>query len=523
MLPMIDFQAGLLIALLALAVPLVARAKRINVPYPIALVLGGIALEFVPGLPKVELDPNLVLLIFLPPLLYWESITAPTDIMFENARHIALLAVGLVIVTTDIVAALTHALVPGMSWGVAFVLGAIISPTDELAAIPVLEHFRLPRHVIAIVDGESLLNDATALVIYATALTVVMTGQFNGASMALHFVVLGSIALGFASGVLAIFMWRRIKDSELQGVISLVLPFFAYFPAHYFQLSGVLAVVTTGIYTSRLTARILTPASRRRTTGFWNTLVFVANAVLFFVIGLQLHSVARDAFKADPWQFVLGTSIAVNVVILIVRFIFVMIAEYAPIAAPPDHAAPNWRHALVVAWSGLRGAISLAAALAIPLALPDGADFPHRNLIIFVTFTVILVTLIGGGLTLPALVGSLTIEGGTEEKDETRAALIKTSEAALRRIDELEREGGLDTVHAQTMREKFQHRQAVQQKGEPERVAHRDRFFEAEGEVIAAQREALIDMRDRGDIDNVVFRTLQAQLDMLSNLPSTEA
>ena len=520
MLPVIDFQAGLLIALLALAVPLVALAKRINVPYPIALVVGGLALGFVPGLPKVQLDPNLVLLIFLPPLLYWESITAPTDVMWENARHIALLAVGLVIVTTIAVAALVHALVPGMSWGVAFVLGAIISPTDELAAIPVLEHFRLPRHVIAIVDGESLLNDATALVIYATALTVVMTGHFNGATVALHFVfvVFGSIVVGLASGMLAIFMWRRIKDSELQGVISLVLPFVAYFPAQYFQLSGVLAVVTTGIYTSRLTARILTPASRRQTTGFWNTLVFVANAVLFFVVGLQLHSVVMDAFATDQWRFVLGVSIAVNALILIVRFIFVMLAEYAPIAAPPDHAAPDWRHALVVAWSGLRGAISLAAAFAIPFALPGGAGFPHRNLIIFVTFTVILVTLIGGGLSLRTMVGALKIQGGTEEKDETRAAILATSEAALKRITELERTGELDTAHAQAMRQKYEHRQEVEQNEE----SQRDGFFEAEGEVIAAQREALIDLRDRGDIDNVVFRTLQSQLDMLSSRPSTE-
>ncbi|HEV2739935.1 MAG TPA: Na+/H+ antiporter [Candidatus Elarobacter sp.] len=512
---MIDFQAGLLIALLALAVPLVALAKRLNVSYPIALVIGGLVLGFVPGLPKIQLDPTWVLLIFLPPLLYWEAITAPTDIMWDNRGQIAALAFGLVVVTTVAVAILAHAIVPGMSWGAAFVLGAIISPTDELAAVPVLERFRLPRHVIAIVDGESLLNDAASLVIYATALAVVTTGQFGAASTAMHFAiaVVGSVVLGLAAGWLAVAMWRRIKDPELQGAISLVLPFLAYFPAQYFQLSGVLAVVTAGVYASRMAPRVLTPESRRQTTGFWNTLVFVANAVLFLVVGLQLHDVAANAFANYSWQFVLGVAVAANALVLIVRFAFVIAAEYLPIAAPPDHAAPDWRNALVVAWSGLRGAISLAAALAIPFALPSGARFPHRDLIVFVTFTVILVTLVGGGLSLPAVVRVLHIRSGNEEDDETRDALLQTYEAALNRIAELEHEGRLDAAHAQTMRQSFEHRREVQQKAKPDRIAHLDQFFDAERDVIAVQRDVLLALRDSGDIDNVVFRRLQSQLD----------
>jgi Na+/H+ antiporter len=511
----IDFQTGLLIALLAVAIPLVALAQRLNVSYPIALVAGGLVLGFVPGLPKIQLDPNLVLLIFLPPLLYWEAITAPTDIMWENRGQIAALAFGLVVVTTVAVTVLAHAIVPGMSWGVAFVLGAIISPTDELAAVPVLERFRLPRHVIAIVDGESLLNDAAALVIYATALAVVTTGQFAMANTALHFLIVavGSVALGLVAGWFAVAMWRRIKDPELQGAISLVLPFLAYFPAQYLQLSGVLAVVTVGVYTSRMAPRVVTPASRRQITGFWDTLVFVANAVLFLVVGLQLHDVATNVFANNSWQFVLGVAVAANVIIVIVRLAFVVAAEYLPIGAPADHAAPDWRNAFVVAWSGLRGAISLAAALAIPFALPSGARFPHRDLIIFVTFTVILVTLVGGGLSLPAVVRILNIRGGDEEEVEMRNALLKTYEAALTRIAELEREGRLDTAHAQTMRQNFEHRLEVQQKAKPDRIAHLGQFFDAEQEVIAAQRDVLLEMRDGGDIDNAVFRRLQWQLD----------
>ena len=512
---MIDFQTGLLIALLAVAIPLVALAQRLNVSYPIALVAGGLVLGFVPGLPKIQLDPNLVLLIFLPPLLYWEAITAPTDVMWENRGQIAALAFGLVFVTTAAVAVLAHAIVPGMSWAAAFVLGAIISPTDELAAVPVLERFRLPRHVIAIVDGESLLNDAAALVIYATALAAVATGQFAMANTAVHFVVVafGSVALGLVAGWFAVAMWRRIKDPQLQGAISLVLPFLAYFPAQYLQLSGVLAVVTAGVYASRMAPRVVTPASRRQITGFWDTLVFVANAVLFLVVGLQLHDVAANAFANYSWQFVLGVALAANAIIIVVRLGFVVAAEYLPIGAPADHAAPDWRNAFIVAWSGLRGAISLAAALAIPFALPGGARFPHRDLIIFVTFTVILVTLVGGGLTLPAVVRILNVRGGDEEEVEMRNALLRTYEAALNRITELEREGRLDAAHAQTMRQNFEHRLEVQQKAEPERIAHLGQFFDAEQEVIAAQRDVLLEMRDGGEIDNAVFRRLQSQLD----------
>jgi monovalent cation/hydrogen antiporter len=517
-------QVGLLIALLALAIPLVALAKRVNIAYPIALVIAGLALGFVPGLPKIQLDPDVVLLIFLPPLLYWEARTAPIDIMWENARHIAILAVGLVVATTVAVAGLAHAMIPAMSWGAAFVLGAIISPTDELAAIPILQRFRLPRHVIAVVDGESLLNDATALVIYATALIVVTTGKFNAADMGLHFVlvVVGSVVLGYLAARIAIEMWRRIKDPELQGVISFVLPFLAYFPAQYFQLSGVLAVVTAGVYVSRQ-ASVLTPASRRQTTGFWNTLVFVANAVLFLVVGVQLHDIATNAFKSNSWQFVLGVALAVNIVILLVRVCLVVLAEYLPISAPPDHAAPDWKHALVVAWCGLRGGVSLAAALAIPFALPGGHAFPYRDLIIFVTFTVILVTLVGGGLTLPMLVKLLKIQGGSEEQDETRSALLKIYEAAIKCVAELEHDGRLDASHAQAMREGFEHRRDVQALAEPERASHLDPIFEAQRKVIVAQHDVLNEMHDNGDVDNVVFLNLQASLDMMSLAPSHEA
>ena len=507
---------GILVALVLTTIPLVALAKRVNISYPIVLVVGGLFLGFVPGLPKIQLDPDIVLVIFLPPLLYWESITAPTDVMLENLGQISLLAVGLVIATTLAVATLAHAIVPGLPWGAAFVLGAIVSPTDELAAVPVLEHFRLPRHVIAIIDGESLLNDATALVIYAAAIGVVSTGAFSPGQTLLRFVttLAGSIALGYVAGRLGVELWRRIKDAQLQGVISIILPFVAYVPAQRYGLSGVLAVVTAGVYVNRLNPRVMTAAARTQIVGFWNTLVFLANAVLFLVVGLQLHDVASAAFGRHSWQSVIGYAVAVNVVAIVVRVVLAVSAEYAPTAAPADHAAPDWKHALVVAWSGLRGSVSLAAALAIPLALPDGSPFPNRDLIIFVTFSVILVTLVGGGLTLPSVVKRLRIEGGTEERDEIRLALVRTAEAATARIDELEAEGRIDAAHAEALRGKFAHRLDLQRAGDDGDAArHAARHQDVERELIAAQRNAIIDMRERGEIDNVVLRRVQADLD----------
>ena len=494
----------LLIGLLVATIPLVAVARRANISYPIVLVLGGLLLGFLPALPPIQLDPNLVLLIFLPPLLYWEGITAPTDVMRANAGQIVLLAVGLVIATTLAVAVLAHALIPGLPWGAAFVLGAIVSPTDELAPLPVLDRLGLPRYLIAIVEGESLLNDATALVIYAAAVSVVTTGGFDAGRTLVAFIVAaaGAIAIGYVVGRLAVEGGRRIADVQLQNVISVVLPFLAYVPAQHFGLSGVLAVVTAAVYVNRYTPRVVVAEARIAAIGFWDTLVFLVNAVLFLILGLQLHRVAAATFSRESWTLAVAHALAVTAAILVVRFAWILAAEYVPLPLTETaHAEPAPKHALIEAWSGLRGAVSLAAALAIPVLLPSGTPFPHRDLIIFITFTVILVTLVGGGLTLPWIVRVLHVgDTGEEERDERRQAQRRISEAALERIDELEREGRIDAEHARVLRRDFEHRHA----------AHR---ADVAQDIIAAQRAALIEMREQGLIDNVVLRDVQSGLD----------
>jgi CPA1 family monovalent cation:H+ antiporter len=509
----------LLIGLLVVTIPLVALARRVHVSYPIVLVLGGLLLGFVPGLPPVQLDPNLVLLIFLPPLLYWEAITSPTDVMLANPGQITQLAVGLVFATTVIVGVVMHAVVPAMPWAVAFVLGAIVAPTDELASAPVLERLKMPRHLIAIVEGESLVNDALSLVLYAAAITAAVTGVVRVWHIVLYLIVaaIGAFALGLVAGRIAIEAWRRVTDTQLQGVISLLLPFLAYAPAQRLGISGVLSVVTAGVYVNRFTPEVLTPTSRLQLVGFWETFVFVANAVLFLLVGLQLRTIATDVFAQNSWQSVLLYAVILNAVVILVRFGWVLGTEYVPwIGASSEHHDGDWKHALIVSWSGLRGAVSLAAALALPLAAAGGAPFPHRSLIIFLTFSVIFVTLVGGGLTLPGVISALHVTDDNDEAvEDLRRALAGVAAAALKRIDELERDGQLDSDHASALRRRYEHEQLLGRKvtgdGLPE---DERRHWQAEREVIEAQRRALIDLRARGEIDNTVLRRVLTSLDL---------
>jgi CPA1 family monovalent cation:H+ antiporter len=516
---MTETEIELLVGLLVVTIPLVALARRAHVSYPIVLVLGGLLLGFVPGLPAVRLDPNLVLLIFLPPLLYWEAVTAPTDVMLANPGQIAMLAVGLVFATTVAVAVAAHAVIPGLPWAVAFVLGAIVAPTDELASAPVLERLKMPRHLIAIVEGESLVNDALSLVLYAAAVTAAVTGVVQLWHIALYLVVaaIGALVLGLVVGRVAVEGWRRITDTQLQGVISLLVPFLAYAPAQRYGISGVLSVVTAGVYVNRFTPEVLTPSTRLQLVGFWETFVFVANALLFLLVGLQLHGIAAGIVQHYSWQSIVLYTIVVNVVIIVVRFGWILVTEYLPlIGGSSEHPDGDWKHAVIASWSGLRGAVSLAAALALPIGVASGAPFPHRDLIIFLTFTVILVTLVGGGLSLPAVITALHVaDEGDEEAEDVRRAIAGIAKAALERIGSLEREGRIDAAHAADLRRRYEHEKHLTHSpaaaGVPEEERRR---WHAEREVIAAQRRALIDLRQRGEIDNVVLRRVLTSLDL---------
>jgi CPA1 family monovalent cation:H+ antiporter len=497
--PRIDF----IVALLAVSVPLVALARRINVGYPVLLVLGGLVLSFVPAPPHPEINPDLILMVFLPPLLYWQAVTAPTDTMRSNLRAIGSLAIGLVLATAAVVAVIAHAIVPGIAWPAAIALGAIVAPTDDVAFWPVAQRLRLPRRIVVLIGGEALLNDAPSLVLYGIAVAAAVSGTFTPGGEALHllWIVPSSVGIGLLVGCVVSLVWKNVRDPQLQTLIAVIAPYLAYLPAAQLGLSGVLAVLTTAIWINRRAHTVLRAEARQHGTAFWDTAVFVINAIMFVLIGFHLHD-ALPTLGRYPPAVLVGSIVAVNAAVLGLRFAWIFAGR----------AFGDWRSRTIAAWVGLRGAVSLAAALALPRTVAGGAPFAHRDLIILVAFSVILVTLVGQGLTLPWVVRRVRPRTDLAEEREERHAFATMRDAALQRVHELEAEGRIVPDHAQQLRQWYAHRGQA-----PERAR----------ELVDVERASLIEARERGLIDNTVMRRAQAALDMeelhLERLPPAAA
>jgi Na+/H+ antiporter len=501
---------------------LVSLANRIGVAYPIVLVLGGIALGYVPGIPPLAMPPALVLTIFLPPLLYWESVTAPTSEFFspDGLWWIFQLAFGLVVATMLAVAAVAHVMIPALAWGPALVLGAIVASTDEVAFGPIIARIPLPRHVIATIEGESLVNDATSLVLYGIGITAIVSGTFSfpHALGELAVSVVGAIAIGAAAALLCVAAWRLTKDDLLQAMVSLMAPYLSYLPAQHLGVSAVLAVVTTGLIVTHYTPRVMTPRARERGSGFWVTAVFMANAFIFVLVGMQFRTVLAALSRFSPLQLT-GYGIAISAVVIVVRLAWVFAQGLLPSTNEPEHVEgkADWSHVTVLAWAGMRGGISLAAALAIPLETAAG-PFPDRDLVIFLTFCVLVATLVGQGGTLPLLLRRLNVtDDGTDDREE-RIALAATAKAALKRLDELSRGGQTPKEVCEILRRRFRRRWAEFGEGERNDGAAHDAAMlrKYESELIDAQRAALIRLRSEGRIDNTVMRRVQRLLDLQS-------
>jgi monovalent cation/hydrogen antiporter len=535
-LPQLEIILGLLVVVVALA----TLATRLKIPYPILLVLGGSALGFVPGLPPVELDPELVFLLFLPPLLYVSAIFTSWRDFRANVRAISLLAVGLVLMTTFVVAAVVHA-VAGLPWAAAFVLGAIVSPTDAIAATTVAQRLGVPRRIVTILEGESLVNDATGIVAYRVAVAAVITGAFSIWEAGLQFVVgaAGGIAVGFAVGWLIVWARRHLsEDPSVQNIISLLTPFVAYLAAEELphslwerlhdligvpadlHFSGVLAVVTTGLYLGRKGPYIVSSGTRLQGYATWELITFLLNGLIFILIGLQLRNVVArlDVYSADELIFY---AVLVSLTVILVRILWVFPATYAPRWVSrrlrERDPAPPWRSVSIVAWTGMRGVISLAAALALPFQA-SGGQFPDRDLIIFLTFCVILATLVVQGLSLPALIRALGLEDDRiGEKEETHGR-IQVAEAALERLEEL---GAQDWVREDTqerVRGLYAYRRnrfASRFDGDPDGVEERSADYQRlMVELLVAQRQRLISMRDEGSIGDEVMHRIEHDLDL---------
>ena len=513
-------DSAVLLGLLVAGAALLAIAQVVRVPYPILLVLGGLALGFVPGMPTIELSPDLVLVAFLPPLLYGAAFFTPLRELRANAGSISTLAVGLVLATTVAVAVVAHAVIPELTWPTAFVLGAIVSPTDPTAATAIAQRLGLPRRLIAIIEGESLVNDGTALVVYRVAVVAVVTGSFSLASASVSFVlnVIGGILVGLAAGIVIRQVRRRLNNPPVEITISILSGYFAYLPAHALDVSGVLAAVTVGVYMGWYTPELTTSQTRLQGQAVWEIVFLGLNAVLFALVGLQLPAILDELSAARSTGELLGYAALVTAVVVLVRFAWVVVAAYMPRMMRAD-GSPPWKGAVVLSWSGMRGAVSLAAALALPLTTDADAAFPNRDLIVFLTFGVILGTLVVQGLTLPGLIRWLDLEDdGLAEKEEAKAR-IRAAEAALARLDELVEEDWVNADTAERMRGLYGFR----------RDRFRSRFdSESDGaiegqslsyqrlrrELLEAERQELRRLRLEGRIDDDVVRRVQRDLDL---------
>src|SRR5215210_2394069 len=518
-------QAELLIAGLLVAIAgLSGLARRLSVPYPILLVVAGALFGFVPGLPQIKLDPEALLVLFLPPLLYGASIFANFNDLRANLRGLTLSTVGLVLATMCAVAWAAHALVPGLSWGAAFVLGAIVSPTDPLAAATIMRRLDAPRRLVSAVEGEGLFNDATALVAYRVAVAAVVAGSFSVAGAGLKFVggAAGGVAVGLAVGWVVAEIRRRTTDAQVSVTISLLTGYAAFVPADAIGASGILATVTAGIYMGIRGPRIL-PA-RARLQGFfvWDIVDFIINAILFVLIGLQLHAVV-DALSGYSAGSLAGYALAVTGMVVGTRLVWFFTVPYLVRAIdrrPAQRArrvGARWR--LVMAWSGMRGAVSLAVALALPFATGGGGSFPRRDLIVFLTFAVIFFTLVVQGLSLPVLIRRLGVtDGGADADEEVRARLVATKAA----IDELDALAGEEWTRHETVERmralyEYRKRRLAARAGKIEDEGYEDRSLAYQQMVylvLGAQREALLRMRSAGELSNEAMNRILREIDL---------
>ena len=440
---MLLLQFTLLLLLCAVALGWLAR--RLNFPYPIALVLGGGALGFVPDLPPLPFEPHIILALVLPPILYQAALLTSWRDFKANARTIGLLAIGLVAVTTLAVGAALKLLLPDIPWAAAFVFGAIVSPPDIVAATTVLSRLNIPRRVVTVLEGESLVNDASALVLYKFAVAAVLTGTFSLFDAGVQFagVSIGGILAGLAIGRLFVLIHQRLGDVSIEVLTSFLVPYVAYLVAESLQASGVLAVVAAGLVRGRHSPLIVSAEMRilARSTG--NMLVFLVNTLVFGLMGMQLSaSVARQAGHSALQLLAAGTLL--SAVAIAVRFAWIYPALYLPRALDAAlrrrEAAPPEAEYFIMSWCGMRGIVSLAAALALPAVLADGTPFPYRDLIIFFTFVVIAATLVVQGLTLPALIRRLHVGTDWSEQEEQKNARGAMSKAAIAAIDALARQ-----------------------------------------------------------------------------------
>lgn len=515
-------EATLLLLLMAtIAVP---WAKRTGIPTEILLVLGSLVVSFLPGLEPPTLDPTVVFALFLPPILFAAAYFTSWRDFKRNRRPIFLLAVGLVLFTTTLVAVALRMIAPGVPWPVAFLLGAIVSPPDASAATAIVGKLGVPRRLMTIIEGESLVNDATALVAYKFALVAILTGAFSLRDAALKFVVVtaGGIIVGLAVAFAGIFLIKRLNNSTAETTVSLIASFAAYLAAEHLGFSGVISTVAAGSYFGRRIPLETSAQTRIEAEASWNTVLFIINGLVFTLIGLQLPAVMAG-LEEYSWAQLMLYALGITAVVIGVRFVWVFPATHIPRLLFPSIArkdpTPPWGVIFVLSWIGMRGIVSLAAALSIPLLLPSGAEFPFRNLLIFLTYTVILATLLIPATTLPWLIRWLGLKGDDDNRRDEAVARLALLKAALRKIDSLSEASTFHAASLQTAAERYKRGvRTLESNLEPAAFSplfdEEQRRRQLTRTLLEAERKELANLRHHGTIHDSVFFLISRELDI---------
>ncbi len=500
-------------------------AKKLAIAPAIVFLIVGIVLAFTPGFPRIEMKPEGVLLLVLPPLIYSAGVSMSWREFKHNLRPITLLAIGCVIFTTVLVAAAAHYAL-GLPWGVGFVLGAIVSPPDVVAPLAIARRLKLPHRILVILEGEGLANDATALILYRFAVLAVSTGTFSLAPAAGTFVaiIVGEIIFGIAVGWLSLRLRQWARDPRVEISLSLLTPYLAFWVPEHFHGSGVIATVVTGLYVSWNGPLLIPSKTRLQGIFFWDFVIWLIEGVLFLMIGFQMRLLMEKS-KALPVSEILPAIAIISIIVIAARFLWVFPGAYLPRLFSKKISArdemPPWRYIVVIGFTGIRGVVSLAVALALPLTLPNGQDFPYRDLILFVTFGVIFVTLVGIGLTLPMLVKLLGLsQHGRIETLHEREAEI----AARREILEAAR-GSLDRIIAErnlpeSLARFLEARHEIRMRALPEPPQEEGQFTPAtQGaplvrEIINIERTYLHKLLRDGKITDETRRRIERDLDL---------
>jgi CPA1 family monovalent cation:H+ antiporter len=509
--------------LLLFVVAFGALAKKLQTPYPIVLVIAGLLLSFVPGIPRIMLNPDVIFFLILPPLLYSAAWLTSWREFSYNLVSIASLAFGLVLATVLGVARVAPWFLSGFDWRMGFVLGAVVAPTDAIAATSIAKKVGMPKRIVDILEGESLVNDASGLLALEFGIAMLVRGETatisNGLVRLVYLITVG-LGIGLVVGAVVNWVERRIDHGPIEIALSILVPYATYLAADSIRASGVLAVVACGLYLSRKSSTFFSASVRLQAWAVWDSLTFILNGLVFVLIGLQLPYVTQG-IRDHSLRELLAYGALFSALLIVLRVFWIFPGAYFSNVIRrrllhQKEKLPPARQIFVVGWTGMRGVISLAAAIALPQTLANGAPFAQRNLIIFLTFSVILVTLVLQGLTLPPLVRALGLagtEGRNTEEEEARRIIL---EAALSYLEKIREEDGRDQGETyDDLEHHYRHRLSTL-KGDPndEHSSHYGRFVKLSRDLLRVERQTAVRLRNEGRINDELLRDLERELDL---------